>query len=200
MAGSRRNCKIHAMNYWKPSNRILLWPGDCTKLFYLHNDKYSVCHYHMLIRDVIFCVVKNTELDRSAIGLSALYDESYFSPTCNSACITYRENGEHETIYPTLSKGTCFLLSGSMLGRYTDLHIFQGGSFLSPSLLKGAMCAWFLFMSRNATSYYTVTVAELLECDDIHSMNSPARTPRPKYVRTHVGYSRDVWQQVSSHQ
>lgn len=95
-------------------------------MVYLHEGKYGVCHYHLLVKDVIFCGAKNTELGRSAIWLSALYNDSHFSLTCNFVCITYRENGEHETIYPTLSKG--FLVWRSMFGKYTDLHIFHGGS------------------------------------------------------------------------
>ncbi|GFT84421.1 transposable element Tc3 transposase [Trichonephila clavipes] len=75
-----------------------------------------------------------------------------------------------------------------MLGSRTDLHIFDAGSvngtrycneILLPyvRLFRGAMGLQFLFMDDNAPCQRTVAAEQLLESEDIESMDWPARSP-----------------------
>ncbi|GFU34662.1 transposable element Tcb2 transposase [Trichonephila clavipes] len=75
-----------------------------------------------------------------------------------------------------------------MLGSRTDLHIFDAGSvngtrycneILLPyvRLFRGTMGLQFLFMDDNAPCHRTVAAEQLLESEDIESMDWPARSP-----------------------
>ncbi|GFS61738.1 transposable element Tcb2 transposase [Trichonephila clavipes] len=75
-----------------------------------------------------------------------------------------------------------------MLGRRTDLHIFDAGSvngtrycneILLPyvRLFRGAMGLQFLFMDDNAPYHRTVAAEQLLESEDIQRMDWPTRSP-----------------------
>ncbi|GFV96825.1 uncharacterized protein TNCV_4350381 [Trichonephila clavipes] len=75
-----------------------------------------------------------------------------------------------------------------MLGRRTDLHIFDAGlvngtrycnEILLPyvRLFRGAMGLQFLFMDDNAPCHRTVAAEQLLESEDIERMDWPARSP-----------------------
>ncbi|GFW20116.1 transposable element Tc3 transposase [Trichonephila clavipes] len=75
-----------------------------------------------------------------------------------------------------------------MLGRRTDLHIFNAGSvngtcycneILLPyvRLFRSAMGLQFLFMDDNAPCHRTVAAEQLLESEDIERMDWPARSP-----------------------
>ncbi|GFV60776.1 transposable element Tcb2 transposase [Trichonephila clavipes] len=77
---------------------------------------------------------------------------------------------------------------GIMLGRRTDLHIFDAGSvngtrycneILLPYVLlfRGAMGLQFLFIDDNAPCHRTVAAEQLLESEDIERMDWPARSP-----------------------
>ncbi|GFX35800.1 transposable element Tc3 transposase [Trichonephila clavipes] len=77
---------------------------------------------------------------------------------------------------------------GIILGRRTDLHIFDAGSvngtrycneILLPyvHLFRGAMGLQFLFMDDNAPCHRTVAAEQLLESEVIERMNWPARSP-----------------------
>ncbi|GFW64339.1 transposable element Tcb2 transposase [Trichonephila clavipes] len=75
-----------------------------------------------------------------------------------------------------------------MLGSRTDLHIFDAGSvngtrycneILLPCvrLFRSAMGLQFLFMDDNAPCHRTVAAEQLLESEDIESMDWPAGSP-----------------------
>ncbi|GFV63411.1 transposable element Tcb2 transposase [Trichonephila clavipes] len=77
---------------------------------------------------------------------------------------------------------------GIMLGRRTDLHIFDAGSvngtrycneILLPyvRLFRGTMGLQFLFIDDNAPCHSTVAAKQLLESEDIDRMDWPARSP-----------------------
>ncbi|GFV71547.1 transposable element Tcb2 transposase [Trichonephila clavipes] len=77
---------------------------------------------------------------------------------------------------------------GIMLGRRTDLHIFDAGSvngtrycneilFPYVRLFRGAMGLQFLFMNDNASCHRTVASEQRLESEDIERMDWPVRSP-----------------------
>lgn len=72
-----------------------------------------------------------------------------------------------------------------MLNSYTDLRIFQGVSVTCSRyctavqipyvhLFRGAICPKFLFMNDNGPLYRKVSVAKLLDSNDIQRMDWPA--------------------------
>lgn len=98
-----------------------------------------------------------------------------------------------------------------MLHYHTNLHIFQGRSIIGSCyftevllphihLLRGEMYPQFPFMYDNTIPHHTVTVAELLESEDIQHINWPTMSPRPKCKLNVYETFRNIGQDITSHQ
>lgn len=56
-------------------------------------------------------------------------------------------------------------------------------------LFRGAIGLDFLFMDNNASALPASAVEELLESEDIHCMNSPAKSPDLNHIKHICGFS-----------
>ncbi|GFT63419.1 transposable element Tcb2 transposase [Trichonephila clavipes] len=132
-----------------------------------------------------------------------MYDESRFSLSSNShRILIWRERGSRNHPSNIIERDRyggrgVLVWGGIMLGRRTDLHIFNAGSvngtrwcneILLPyvRLFRGAMGLQFLFMDDNAPCHRTVATEQLLESEDIERMVWPARSPDLNPIE-HVG-------------
>ncbi|GFV61166.1 transposable element Tcb2 transposase [Trichonephila clavipes] len=121
-------------------------------------------------------------------------DESRFSLCSDShRILIWRERGSRNHSSNIIGRNRygghgVLVWGGIMLGRRTDLHIFDAGSvnwtrycieILLPyvHLFRGAMGLQFLFMDDNAPCHCTVAAEQLLESEDIERMDWPARFP-----------------------
>lgn len=131
------------------------------------------------------------------------------------AVYKYRERGWHEITSPTSSKGTSSEEPELSFGKvscliailtstsYKDIEITDA-CYCTDVLLShirlfraGMMGPQLLFLEDNATPYYTVAVAELLELG-YSSHGLTKKVPEPNSYRTGMGHSREMLK--SSHQ
>ncbi|GFV36413.1 transposable element Tcb1 transposase [Trichonephila clavipes] len=121
-------------------------------------------------------------------------DESRFSLSSDShRILIWRERGSRNRPSNIIERdmyGDRGVLDwgGIMLGSRTDLYIFVAGSangtrysndilIAYVRLFRGAMGLQFLLMDDNAPCHRTVAAEQLLECEDIESMDYPAQSP-----------------------
>ncbi|GFX28196.1 transposable element Tcb2 transposase [Trichonephila clavipes] len=157
-------------------------PVQCVPLTPAHRRRRSLwCREHRNCRD-------------NEWGRVLFTDESIFSLSSDShRILIWRERGSRNHPSNIIERdrygGRGVLVWGViMLGRRTDLHIFDAGSvngtrycneILLPyvHLLRGAMGLQFFFMDDNAPCHRTVAAEQLLESEDIERMDWPARSP-----------------------
>ncbi|GFU06298.1 transposable element Tcb2 transposase [Trichonephila clavipes] len=157
-------------------------PIRCVPLTPAHRRRRSLwCREHWNWRD-------------NEWGRVLFTDESRFSLSSNShRILIWRERGSRSHPSSIIERDRyggrgVLVWGGIMLGSRTDLHIFDAGSIngtrycneiLLPyvRLFRGAMGLQFLFMDDNAPCHRTVAAEQLLESEDIESMDWPARSP-----------------------
>ncbi|GFW02138.1 transposable element Tcb2 transposase [Trichonephila clavipes] len=157
-------------------------PLRCVPLTPAHRRRRSLwCREHRNWRD-------------NEWGQVLFTDENRFSLSSDShRILIWRERGSRNHPSNIIERDRyggrgVLVWGGIMLGSRTDLHIFDAGSvngthycneILLPyvRLFRGAMGLQFLFMDDNAPCHRTVAAEQLLESEDIESMDWPARSP-----------------------
>ncbi|GFX20437.1 transposable element Tcb2 transposase [Trichonephila clavipes] len=157
-------------------------PVRCVPLTPAHRRRRSLwCREHRNWRD-------------NEWGRVLFTDESRFSLSSDShRILIWRERGSRNHPSNIIERDRyggrgVLVWGGIILGRRTDLHIFEAGSVNGTSycneillpyvrLFRGAMDMQFLFMDDNAPCHRTVAAEQLLESEDIERMDWPARSP-----------------------
>ncbi|GFW71779.1 transposable element Tc1 transposase [Trichonephila clavipes] len=156
-------------------------PVRCVLLTPAHRRRRSLwCREHQNWRD-------------NKWGRVLFTDESRFSWSSDShRILIWRERGSRNHPSNIIERyrygGRDVLVwGGIMLGSRTDLHIFDAVSVNETRycneivpyvrLFRGAMGLQFHFMDDNAPCHRTVAAKQLLESEDIESMDWPARSP-----------------------
>ncbi|GFT30797.1 transposable element Tc1 transposase [Trichonephila clavipes] len=172
---------------------VTLWPSSFLKKYGPMIPPAHKAHQTDEVEKLAYQL--NEEAERTERPIRRL-NESRFSLSSDShRILIWRERGSRNHPSNIIERrgryegcGVLVWGGGIILGRRTDLHIFDAGSvngtrycneILLPyvRLFRGAMGLQFLFMDDNAPCHRTVAAEQLLESEDIERMDWLVRFP-----------------------